>query len=192
MREKQIKIPLIHAANSAGTLFWPQSHFDMVRIGMALYGYSSSGDENLKLPVKLEPVMVLKTYISHVKTVPENTPISYGGKFRTKQKSVIATLAAGYADGVRRTPQTWGEVLCGGKRVPIVGIICMDQMMIDVSEVASVKVGDEVVFIGKQDGETISAWDAAKRAATSAFEVLTGIAARVTRVIGWGSVNERR
>jgi len=183
LREAQIEIPLIHAAKSAATLFWPQSHFNMVRIGISLYGYSSSGDENIKSPIKLEPVMTLKTRVSHVKIVPQDTPISYGGKFRTTQRSVIATLAVGYADGARRTPQNWGEVLCGGKRAPIVGVVCMDQMMIDVTAIDNVKVGDEVVLIGKQGNEVILAWDVAKRAATSAFEVLSGVSARVTRVI---------
>ena len=181
LKDAQIKIPLIHAANSAGSLLWPQSHFDMVRVGMALYGHSPSDDENLKLPVKLEPIMTLKTYISHIKIVPKNTAISYGGIFRTKKESVIATLASGYADGIRRAPQNWGEVLCCGKRVPIVGRICMDQMMIGVSEIVDAKIGDEVVLIGRQGDERISAWDVAKRAATSVYEVLPAIATRVTR-----------
>lgn len=182
LEKAQIKIPLIHAANSAGALLYKESHFDMVRVGMSLYGYFSADDKNIQLPVKLEPVMSLKSYVSHVKIVPTNTPISYGGTYRTTKPAIIATLACGYADGVRRTPQNWGEVLCKGQRMPIVGRVCMDQMMIDASDASHIKVGDEVVLIGKQEGDEIDGWDVARRARTSVYEVLTAISQRVGRV----------
>lgn len=180
LEKAQIKIPLRHAANSAGALLWVQSHFDMVRVGMSLYGYAP--DYQLPLPVELRPIMSLTTQVSHVKIVAANTGISYGHKFHTLRQSKIATLAVGYGDGLRRTPQNWGEVLCGGKRAPILGRVCMDQMMIDVSEIENVNVGDEIVLIGKQGDEEINIWDVARRAETSAYEVATSIAARVTRV----------
>ncbi len=182
LREAQIKIPLIHAANSAGALFWPESHFDMVRVGKSLYGYSPSDDENLKLPVKLEPVMSIKSYISHVKKVPADTPISYGWTFRSKKESTIITLPIGYADGFRRAPQNFGEVLIGGEKCFVVGRVCMDQSMVDASPVQAPQVGDEVVIIGRQGDEKITARDVAKQIGTSAYEVLSGVAPRVVRV----------
>lgn len=178
----QIKIPLIHAANSAGILFWPESHFNIVRLGKSLYGYSPSDNESLKLPVRLEPIMSLKSYIINVKEVSADVPISYGGTFRTKKKSTIITLPIGYADGFRRAPKNFGEVLAGGKKVPIVGRVCMDQSMADASDVEGLQVGDEVVIIGKQGDQEITAKHVAKQIETSAYEVLTSISARVTRV----------
>ncbi len=182
LNDANIKIDLIHASNSAGTLFWPDARFNLVRVGMALYGYSPSDDEQLNLPVKLKPIMALKTYISFIKKVRENTPISYGLTFVTKKESTIATLAIGYADGLRRAPYNCEEVLAGGKKAAILGRVCMDQTMIDVSEIEGLQIGDEVAIIGKQGYEEISAFDVAKRTKTSVYEVLTSIAARVERV----------
>lgn len=182
LNEAKIKIPLIHASNSAGTLFWPNAQFSLVRVGMALYGYSPSDDEKLKLPIKLKPIMTLKTYISFVKKVPKNTPISYGLTFITKKESIIATLAIGYADGLRRAPYNCGEVLAGGKKAPILGRVCMDQTIIDVSEIAGLQIGDEIVIIGKQGDEEINAAQIAKRTKTSVYEVLTNVASRVERI----------
>ena len=181
LQKLQIKIPIIHAAKSAGILFWPEAHFDMVRLGISAYGYSPA-DAGVKLPIKLQPIMSLKTYISHVKKVPINTPISYGRTFHTQKESSIATLPIGYADGFRRAPKNWGEVLVGGKKVPIVGRVCMDQSMVDTSAVDGARVGDEVVIIGKQGEEEISGQYAARCLGTSVYEVLTSVSARVTRV----------
>lgn len=180
LEKAQIKISLRHAANSAATLLWQQSHFDMVRVGMSLYGYAP--DYQLPLPVELRPIMSLKTYISHIKIVPANQGVSYGHTFFTKRESKIATLAIGYGDGLRRTPKNWEEVLCAKKRAPIIGRVCMDQTMIDITDIDDVKIGDEVVLIGAQGDEKITIWDVAKRADTSAYEVATSIAARVSRV----------
>ncbi|MSP33965.1 MAG: alanine racemase [Rickettsiales bacterium] len=184
LRDLQIKIPLIHAANSAGILFWPESHFDMVRLGKALYGNSPSDDETLKLPVNLKPLIAFKTYIANIQNVPANTPISYGGTFVTQRESRIITLPVGYADGFRRAPKNFGEVLVAGKRVPIVGRVCMDQSMADVTGIEGLQIGDEVVIIGKQGSEEINVRHVAKAIGTSAYEVLTSIAAaaRVTKI----------
>jgi len=177
----QIKIPLIHAANSAGILFWPNSHFNMVRLGISLYGYSPS-DDITKLPIKLKPVLSLKAYISHIKKVPAGKSISYGEKFITKKESTIITLPIGYGDGLRRSLQNCGEVLVAGKRAPIVGVICMDQIMVDASEINGLKVGDEAVLIGKQGDDQILGLEIAKRYDTIIYEVLATLASRVTRV----------
>ncbi len=181
LSDAKINIPLIHASNSAGVLFWRDVEFDMVRVGSALYGYSPSDDEKLKLPIKLQPVMALKTYVSFVKTSEANTPISYGWTFFTKKKSVIATLAIGYADGLRRSPYNCAQVLVGGKKAQIAGRVCMDQTIIDAGSI-DVKVGDEVVIMGKQGDEEIDAWQVAKAIKTSVYEVLTSVASRVTRI----------
>jgi len=180
----QIEIPLIHAANSAGILFWPESHFNMVRLGKAMYGNSPSDDESLKIPVNLKPLMSFKTYISNIQNVPANTSISYGRTFITQRESQIITLSVGYADGFRRAPKNFGEVLVKGKRVPIVGRVCMDQSMADATGIADLQIGDEVVIIGKQGLEEINVRNVARAIETSAYEVLTtiGAAARVTKI----------
>lgn len=174
-----IEIPLIHAANSAGILFWPNSHFNMVRLGLSMFGYSVE-DENL--PVKIKPILTLKAYISQIKKVPLNTPISYGGKFITKKESVIATLPIGYGDGYRRGLGGIQEVLIAGKRAKIIGIICMDQMMVDVTNLDNVRLGDEAILIGKQGDEEITAHEIAKNLNTISYEILSGLAPRVTRL----------
>ncbi len=181
LENMQIKIPLIHAANSAGILFWPSSHFNLVRLGVSLYGYSPN-DDGAKLPIELKPVLSLKTYISHIKKVAAGESISYGRKFITQKESTIITLPIGYGDGLRRSPQNWGEVILAGKKAPIVGVVCMDQTMVDASEINDLQVGDEVVLIGRQGGEQISGLEIAKRCGTIVYEVLTGLMPRVTRV----------
>jgi len=182
LQQAQIKIPLIHAANSAATLFYTQSHFNMVRVGFSLYGYPPSDDLRLKMPVNLEPVMSLKTYIAQIKTIKAGEAVSYGGKFIAPKAMQIATLPAGYADCLRRTPQPSHQVLLRGKKVPIIGTICMDQTMIDASNINGLQVGDEVVIMGKQGDENIDAWQIANAIKTSAYEVLTSVSARVARV----------
>lgn len=180
LKNLQIEIPLIHAANSGATLFWPETHFNMVRVGILLYGCNP--DPKLKLPIAIKPVMTLKTNIAHIKTVPENTPISYGWTYLTTQTSQIATLSVGYGDGFRRTPKNWGSVLVKGKKVPVVGIVCMDQSMVDTTAISGLKVGDEAVLIGAQGEGEINVWDVAKQLETSAYEIFCGVTARVNRV----------
>lgn len=178
LQNLHIKIPFIHAANSAGILFWPKSHFNLVRLGIALYGYSPDA----KISEKLKPILTLKSYISHIKKLKSGEAISYGGKFVTKKDSLIATIPIGYADGFRRSPQNWQEVLVQGKRCAIVGTICMDQTMIDVSEINGLQVGDEVVLIGKQGDAKITADEIAQKCGTISYEILSGLALRITRV----------
>lgn len=176
LKSENIFISTIHAANSAATMLWPETHFNMVRIGISLYGCKPAPDN--KLPIKLKPLLTLKTYISHLKKVPKNTGISYGWTYFTKNEAVIATLPIGYADGFRRTPNNFGHVLVNEKKAEVLGIVCMDQSMIDVTEIANVKVGDEVIIIGKE----LDFWKIAKTVKTSAYEILCAISARVNRV----------
>jgi alanine racemase len=176
----RMDIPLRHAANSAAVLDFHRALFTMVRPGLMLYGYNplERGPDN----GGLEPVLSLVTRIAYVKKVAAGVPISYGRTFVTKRESLIATLPIGYADGYSRGLSNRGEVLVRGKRVPVVGRVCMDMTMIDVTDVAGVCEGDDVVLIGRQGSERITASDIAVKTGTIPYEVLCGISSRVPRI----------
>ena len=144
-----------------------------------LYGCYPS--EEMRGKVSLKPVMSLKTKIMHIKKVGPDTPISYGRTFYTKKESLIATLPIGYADGLNRKLSNRGSVLIGGKRCPIVGTVCMDMIMVDVSEVPNAKVYDEAVIIGQQGNEQITAEEVAGLLDTISYEVLCNVSKRVGR-----------
>jgi alanine racemase len=175
-----ITLPLRHAANSAAVLDFHRALFTMVRPGLMLYGYSplECGADNRGL----EPVMSLVTRIAYLKKVASGVPISYGRTFVTNRDSLIATLPIGYADGYSRRLSNCGEALVRGVRVPVVGRVCMDMCMIDVTGLAGVSEGDEVVLIGRQGTERITASDIAEKTGTIPYEVLCGISSRVPRV----------
>ena len=179
LRVKGITFPLVHAANSAALLRLPESRFTMVRLGLAMYGLAPSPDVPL-LP-NMRRALTWKTSIAQVKTLPPGSFVSYGNTYRTSGEETIAVIPVGYADGFRRAPQHWGEVLVRGQRAPIVGRVCMDQTMIRVDHVPGVRVGDEVVLIGSQGKETITAEDVAERLGTINYEVVSVIMARVPR-----------
>jgi len=132
--------------------------------------------------IKLKPVMTLKTCIHFLKSVPPGTKISYGETFITKKESLIATLAIGYADGYSRHLSNQGGVLIRGKRAPIVGKVCMDFIMVDVTEIPNVSLGDEVILMGKQGKEQITAEEIAKKIDSISYEVLCLIGKRVPRI----------
>ena len=180
LEAKGISIPQCHAANSAAVLDYPRACFTMVRPGIMLYGYDplETGPGN----ADLLPVLSLRTRIAFVKTVPAGIPISYGRTFVTKRESVIATLPIGYADGYSRSLSNRGEALVRGSRVPVVGRVCMDMCMIDVTGISGVHAGDEAVLIGSQGSERITAQDIAEKTGTIAYEVLCGISSRVPRI----------
>ncbi len=176
-------IRYVHAANSAGALAYPEARFNMVRIGLAMYGLNPFYPAPLKpAGLSLRPALTWKTTIAQVKTLPPGTPVSYGGRFRCERETTIAVIPVGYADGFRRAPQTFGEVLVRGRRAPIVGVVCMDQTMIDVSHIPGVRLGDEVVLIGRQADQCITAEDVAARLGTISYEVVSAILPRVPRV----------
>ncbi len=178
--ERGLRPPLVHAANSAATLSLPEAHFDMVRPGIALYGLDPSPD--VRLPEGFRPALSFKTQVAQVKMVPEGECISYGCTYTTERPTLIATLPVGYADGFRRAPYTWGSVLIHGQEAPIVGRVCMDQCMVDVSHIPQTRVGDEVVLIGRQGDATLTAEQVAQRLGTVNYEVVSAILARVPRV----------
>lgn len=164
--------PLLHAANSAGALAFPHSRYSAVRPGIALYGAAPSDD--VRLPAGFAPALALNTRVMRVAGLAVGSQVSYGGIYVTPGPRRIATIAAGYADGVRRAP-AWREVLVRGQRAPIVGRISMDYAMVDVTDICGAAVGDLVTLLGPQEDAEISAEEVAGWLGTSAYEVLTTI-----------------
>ena len=173
-------IPLRHAANSAALLDYQQALFTMARPGLMLYGYNPL--EGKASGEALLPVLSLVTRIVFLKKVPAGVPISYGRTFVTRRESLIATVPIGYADGYSRGLSNKGEALVRGVRVRVAGRVCMDMCMLDVTGVPGVCEGDEVVLIGKQGNDRITAGDIAEKTGTIPYEVLCGISRRVPRV----------
>ncbi|MBE3593148.1 MAG: alanine racemase [Thermoanaerobacter sp.] len=180
LKEKGINIPLKHIANSGAIIDLKYTYLDMVRPGIVLYG--SYPSEEVERPLDLKQTMGFKTKIVHIKEVPEGTSISYGRTFITKRKSKIATLPVGYADGFNRLLSNNHHVLVKGKYAPVIGRICMDQTMIDVTDIEGVELGDDVVIFGSQKGEKITADEIAKKLDTIPYEVYCGISRRVPRI----------
>jgi alanine racemase len=178
--EAGISVPLRHAANSAAVLEYDRALLTMVRPGLMLYGYDPLERRG---GFDLRPVLSLVTRIAYLKKVPAGVPISYGRTFVTKRESLIATVPIGYADGYSRGLSNRGEALVRGRRVPVAGRVCMDMIMLDVTDVPSVAEGDEVALIGCQGQERITADDLAGWTGTIAYEVLCGIGARVPRIV---------
>ncbi len=177
-----IYIPVKHVCNSAGIIEYPEMHLNMVRPGIVLYGMYPS-EEVHKDKIDLRPAMTLKANIILVKEVEADTCISYGRIFKTQHDSKIATLPIGYADGYTRLLTSKGRVLVNGQSVPIVGKICMDQCMIDVTDVeGDVNVGDEAVLFGSQNGNEIKIEDLADKIGTINYEIACIIGKRIPRV----------
>ncbi len=181
LEDQGLRPPLAHAANSAAILTLPESHFDMVRLGIAMYGLHPS--DLVPCPPDFRRALSFKTQVAQVKTLPPGSFVSYGNTYQTTDERRVAVLPVGYADGFRRAPRHWGEVLVRGQRAPIIGRVCMDQTMVDVTHIADVRQGDEVVLIGEQGEETITAEDVADRLGTINYEVVSEILARVPRVV---------
>lgn len=166
-----VPAPLLHAANSAAALRYPSSRFDMVRPGLACYG----------LYPGFEPCLSLKSKIVFLKTLPPGAAVSYGATWRARGRRRLATIPVGYADGVPRRLSNNGEVLVGGRRCPIVGTVTMDMLMVDATRVPEARVGDDVVLLGRQGREEITAKELAGRLGTIPYEVTTAISSRVPR-----------
>ena len=173
--------PILHAANSGAILKIPEARFDMVRAGLAMYGYHPSGHSDPSIDLK--PVLSWKADIVHIKDVPSGEGISYGLKYITSRPSRIATLPVGYGDGYKRCISGKAYVLLHGKRAPQVGTICMDQMMVDVTGIPEASIGDTAVLLGSQGNEEITADEMAGWAETISYEILLSISDRVPRVM---------
>jgi alanine racemase len=188
LEREGIAIPLVHGVNSAGLLdaavgFLAASRalarHTLVRAGIAVYGLNPS--PGVPVPPDFRPALAWKTQVAQVKTLPAGSYVSYGATYRTDAPRSIAVIPVGYADGFRRAPQNWGEVLVRGRRAPIVGRVTMDQTMIDVTDIPAAQQGDEVVLIGRQGSDSISAEEVAARLGTINYEVVSAILARVPR-----------
>lgn len=179
-RVSDLNLPYCHCMNSAGGLWHKSDVSCFVRLGIILYGLKP--DYMNTLPDGIEPVLSWKSVVSMVKNVKRGNTIGYGRSFEVKQPMRIATIPTGYADGYSRLLSNKGWVLINGKKAPIVGRVCMDQMMVDVSEIEEVRIGTEVVLVGKSGDEVITADDLANIYGTIGYEVVCGISKRVIRV----------
>ena len=178
---KGVNILLKHVSNSGAIIDMPNTYLDGVRAGIVLYGYYPSEDV-LKQNLDLKKAISIKTQVAHVKILDKNEYVSYGRKFKTERKSIIATLPIGYADGYSRALTGKAKVIINGKFAPVVGTICMDQCMIDVTDIGDVHVGDEVIVLGKDKDLKFDADDMAKAMGTINYEVLCMIKQRIPRV----------
>ncbi len=180
LEARGLRPPIVHAANSAALLTLPAARFDMVRPGIAIYGIAPSAE--VRLPDGFQPALAFKTQVAQVKEIPAGEGISYGATYITSAPTRIAVLPVGYADGFRRAPTNWGEVLVRGQRAPLLGRVAMDQCMVDVTHIPGVRQGDEVVLIGRQDDDELTAEAVANRLGTIAYEVIAELLARVPRI----------
>jgi len=180
--EKNIgrNIDLVHCANSGGIVMHPNSWFNMVRSGILIYGYQP--DSQSVEVLKLRRALSLYSSVSFVKKVGKGTPIGYGGTWIAPKDTFIATFPAGYADGISKLLSNKGHVLIKGKKCPIVGQVCMDQTMVDLGENTTVKMGDKVTIIGKDNDVEITADDIARLIGTISYDVTCSIGERVTRL----------
>lgn len=180
----QIPIAVVHVNNSAGAIHYPQYGNTTVRLGIAMYGLYPSpySQQTSHSTLQLKAALTLKSQIVHLKQVPAGSAISYGGTYVTSDPAMVATLPIGYADGYTRLLSNRAEVLVRGVRARVVGRICMDQLMIDVTHIADVAVGDEVVLLGAQGAERITADEIANWSSTINYEVVAALGQRIPRV----------
>ncbi|MEE8185746.1 MAG: alanine racemase [Thermodesulfobacteriota bacterium] len=180
VKKMNYKPKFAHMANSAAIVDYPSAHFNLVRPGIMLYG--SYPNNRFKDKIDLRAAMKLKTQVIQLKRVSSGFPVSYGRRYVTDKDTIIATIPIGYGDGYPRCLSESGDMLVRGKRARVIGMVCMDLTMLDVSDIDGVNVGDEVVVMGSQNEEEITADDIAERAGMISYEVLCGISKRVPRV----------
>lgn len=182
-KELNLDIPMKHCSNSAGIVEMPEANMDAVRAGIILYGLWPSAVVKADKKIDLEPVLSLKSRIVYVKTVPEGQEISYGGTFTTVRDTRVATICLGYGDGYPRSLSNIGYVLVKGHRAPILGRVCMDQFMIDVTDIdADICVGDKVTLIGKSGEEMISMEELGELSGRFNYELACDLGKRVPRI----------
>lgn len=181
LKDNGISIPICHCSNSAGIIDLREANIDMVRAGIALYGLYPS-EEVKKENVPLIPALELKSIITYLKTVPEGTPIGYGATYITDKETKVATVSIGYGDGYPRRLSNKGYALVRGQKAPIIGRVCMDQFMMDVSHISDVQEGDVVTLIGKDQNEQITVEELAQLAGTFNYEFVCDLGKRIPRV----------
>ena len=189
LQKEGVHTPIVHCANTSALFKFPESHFNMVRPGLILYGVLPS--PSLRPVIDqgenpFQPVMQWKSQIILLKPIAKNQPVSYSGSFTTQRDSLIATLPIGYADGLHRMLSNKMDVLIRGRRAPQVGNICMDMILIDVTDIPDVQAGDEVVIIGRQEDQRISVEELALEGKTIPYEILCNVGKRVPRVYSNG------
>ncbi len=177
-----ISIPIRHCSNSACILEYPEAHMDMVRAGITIYGIYPS-DEVARTEPELKPVMQLKSHIAAIRQVPAGTPVSYGGTFVTERTTRVATIPVGYGDGYPRSLSGKGCVLIGGKRAPILGRVCMDQFMVDVTDIPAHEL-EEVTLMGEDHGSFLSVYELSELSGRFPYEFVCDIGRRVPREYG--------
>jgi alanine racemase len=185
LQKEGVHTPIVHCANTSALFKFPESHFNMVRPGLILYGVLPS--PSLRPVIDqgenpFQPVMQWKSQIILLKPIAKNQPVSYSGSFTTQRDSLIATLPIGYADGLHRMLSNKMDVLIRGRRAPQVGNICMDMILIDVTDIPDVQAGDEVVIFGRQGDEMISVEELAVKGKTIPYEILCSVSKRVPRI----------
>lgn len=180
LKDEGITFKYVHCANSAAVIDMPDTYKDMVRLGIAMYGMYPSTEVDME-KVHLRPALKLMSHVTYVKEVPEGEEVSYGGTFVTKRPSVIATVAVGYGDGYPRALSSKGYVLINGKKAPIIGRVCMDQMMVDVTDIEGVGRDSLVTLIGHDGDEEITVEEIAALAGTFNYEFVCNLNKRIPR-----------
>lgn len=181
LEERGLNIPIKHCSNSAAIVELPEANMDMVRAGITLYGLWPS-EEVDKTRIDLRPALSLVTHVAYVKELDAGRQISYGGTYTTEEKRIIATIPVGYADGYARGLSNKGDVLIHGKRAPIRGRVCMDQFMVDVTDIPDVKCGDRVILIGRDGNEQITMEEVGERSGRFNYEFVCDLGKRIPRV----------
>ena len=181
MKEEGITIELLHCSNSASIMTLPSEHMNMVRAGIILYGLYPS-DEVEKECLPLKPVMSIHSHVIHLKEVGAGVTVGYGATYTTKERTRIATIPVGYADGYPRALSNKASVLIRGKRAPIIGRVCMDQFMVDVTDIPKASLGDDVIIVGRDQTESISVEELSEMAGSFNYEFVCDVSWRVPRV----------
>ncbi len=181
LTEKNVHINTVHIDNSAAITELPQSHFDMVRMGIILYGLYPSNEVD-KSKIKLYPAMEFKASVINLKTIEKGECVSYGCHFVAPKETRVATVSVGYADGYPRLLSNKGRVIINGKYAPVIGNVCMDQFMVDVTEIDNIEIGEEVILMGNSKDAEVTADEIAALAGTINYEIICGISKRVPRV----------
>ena len=191
LEEEGVTFPYVHASNSAGIIDVRRADYNLVRAGIAIYGLYPS-EEVDKEKVQLKPALSLKSHIAFVKDIPAGTPVSYGGDFVSEHQMRIATIPIGYGDGYPRSLSDTGYVLIRGKKAPIIGRICMDQFMVDVSDIPEVKFGDKVTLIGRDQEEYLPVEKLSELSGRFNYEFVCDLGKRIPRVyVQDGKVEEQ-
>lgn len=180
LEERSVGFPIYHCSNSAGIIDCPDANLNLVRAGIATYGLYPSGEVK-KENVPLMPAMELVSHVVYVKTVEAGTPVSYGGTFVTDRKTRIATIPVGYGDGYPRSLSNRGHVLIRGRKAPILGRVCMDQFMVDVTDIPDVSFGDRVTLVGKDGDESLTVEELEELSGRFNYELICALGKRIPR-----------